>query len=356
MNPSDLKELENAYVTEMKRRGYDPKAWEQSIGNQSLPEEQKNVPEASSKSQCAIGDATEIIVRDETASSTCLIIGLEGINVYSTGTDGQERLLYDTGSTVDITNEKKDLIPGTIQDLRQGRPYLIMTGGGPVRAIAAGSTIYALTGPKGERKELRISFVLLVPSFPLRIVSGHRHYLRGGYIDHDSLVSPRGEVISTFNVSKRTFLLWLYGSPEPQLVSKDSHDVHTTREITELTSTLDSAMVNGRVFATTEVQRKLTLWHRRLCHPSTERLIWTIKWTTGIDLEPNEVEYLPCYSCDRAKAQKTISRDPQERATYPGEITWGDLGELKPISNSLIVQKTKLEKQSSIICDISVCA
>ncbi|RYP10891.1 hypothetical protein DL764_000327 [Monosporascus ibericus] len=78
--------------------------------------------------------------------------------------------------------------------------------------------------------------------------------------------------------------------------------------------------------------KKLILWHRRLCHPSTERLIWTIKRSTGIDIDPEDVESLPCTAYDEGKIRKIPSTDPQRRGLYVGEIIWCDVGSVKPVS------------------------
>lgn len=78
--------------------------------------------------------------------------------------------------------------------------------------------------------------------------------------------------------------------------------------------------------------KQLTLWHRRLCHPSAERLKWTIQRTSGIDLELNLIVQLPCLACNQAKSLKIPSTEAQKRAEYAREIIWCDLGSIKPVS------------------------
>lgn len=89
---------------------------------------------------------------------------------------------------------------------------------------------------------------------------------------------------------------------------------------------------DGRVAMSEDTMKKIILWHRRLCHPSTERLIWTIKRSCDIDLKPEDVEALPCTACDMAKMKKFSSKDAQERSTYVGEIIWCDVGMIQPVS------------------------
>jgi len=88
----------------------------------------------------------------------------------------------------------------------------------------------------------------------------------------------------------------------------------------------------GSTFLSDELMKKLILWHRRLGHPSVERLKWTIKFTTGIDLREMDVENLPCWACDRTKIQRIDSNDAPQPATYVGEAIWIDMGELTPVS------------------------
>lgn len=103
-------------------------------------------------------------------------------------------------------------------------------------------------------------------------------------------------------------------------------------DVDALSNLLNASMQHGRVLITEKITKELIKWHRRLCHPSTERLRETVKTTTGTDLDPKDVQFLPCYACDQAKTMKHASREPQRRADYPGEILWCDLGEMKPIS------------------------
>ncbi|KAI1818867.1 hypothetical protein F4861DRAFT_544673, partial [Xylaria intraflava] len=56
---------------------------------------------------------------------------------YST-TPPQSRLLFDSGSTVDITNEETDFLKGSVMIIPANQPLKIMTGGGPVVATKVG--------------------------------------------------------------------------------------------------------------------------------------------------------------------------------------------------------------------------
>ncbi|KAI0999117.1 hypothetical protein K3495_g9081 [Podosphaera aphanis] len=81
-----------------------------------------------------------------------------------------------------------------------------------------------------------------------------------------------------------------------------------------------------------DLMQRLILWHRRLCHPSAERLKWTIKNTVGIDLQPSQVESLPCEACDMGKSLKLTTFDRRPRMKNVGEGWHCDVGTLSPVT------------------------
>ncbi|KAI1822487.1 hypothetical protein F4861DRAFT_540978 [Xylaria intraflava] len=194
-------ELMKKHEQEMMQRGYTTfRKWEQD--GQLLAKEEVIEEHHSTH------DSPEVA-----PSTTYHLISLESFSMSADKT----RILFDTGSTVDITNDDQDFVPGMIQDLTKGKAVLIRTGNGNVQATKAGHVVHQLRGVNGERNELRVSFVLYIKDFPIKIVSGHRHYLRDGYIDHNVLVGSNGRPIAEFNPSRRSFFLWPYGEPEPAL-------------------------------------------------------------------------------------------------------------------------------------------
>ncbi|RYP05916.1 hypothetical protein DL765_009679 [Monosporascus sp. GIB2] len=202
------------------------------------------------------------------------------LHVHSSMEDDRDKLLWDSGANVNITNSIGDFERDSILDIRS-KGIHIMTGGGPVAATSIGTVKWPLRGPHGENNEVTVKYTLHISDFPLKVFSGEIFYRRGGYLDRNTLGYELGGPFG----------------------EKDGGDLAN-----DLRDALVRASRHGRVFMTDEVMKKIILWHRRLCHPSTERLIWTIKRSTGIDL------------------------DPAMRATYVGEIIWCDVGAVKPVS------------------------
>ena len=97
-------------------------------------------------------------------------------------------------------------------------------------------------------------------------------------------------------------------------------------------SAYKASFVNGVFKMSDDVMRRLILWHRRLCHPSADRLRWTIKNTVGIDMQASDVDTLPCEACDMGKSVKFKTTARRSRMTYVGEGWHCDVGTLNPTS------------------------
>ncbi|RYP70033.1 hypothetical protein DL771_005724 [Monosporascus sp. 5C6A] len=248
-------------------------------------------------------ERTEATTVETPEATKAVVVGsaMVLLRVHSSMEDDREKLLWDSGANVNITNNIRDFERNSVMDIRS-KGIQILTGGGPVVATSVGTVKWPLRGPRGEKNEITVKYTLCIDTFPLKIFSGEMYYRRGGYLNKNTLGYGLGEVFG-----------------------EDGDDLG-------LKQALVSAFKNGKVFMTEEVMKKIILWHRRLCHPSTERLIWTIKRSTGIDLDPNEVEGLPCTACDEGKIRKIPSIDPQRRVTFVGEIIWCDVGSVKPVS------------------------
>ncbi|RYP16758.1 hypothetical protein DL765_004935 [Monosporascus sp. GIB2] len=241
-------------------------------------------PQAIKRPEVTKADCVKPQVADCPKATKATVMGSAMLlHVHSSMENDRDKLLWDLGANVNITNNIGDFERDSILDIRS-KGIHIMTGGGPVAATSIGIVKWPLRGPHGENNEVTVKYTLHISDFPLK-----------GY----GLGGPFGE--------------------------KDSG-------ASDLRVTLLGALRDGKVFMTDEVMKKIILWHRRLCHPSTKRLIWTIKRFTGIDLDPSDVKSLPCTACDEGKIRKIPSTNPQRRATYVGEIIWCDVGAVKPVS------------------------
>jgi hypothetical protein len=131
--------------------------------------------------------------------------------------NGQRRppLLFDTGSDVNITPHADDFQDGTVMDI-SNRQFRVNTGGGPVYAQRIGQSKEMLVGADGEKVPVIMAKTLYIKDFPVKIMSGERWYLTGGFIQRNNLMNKLGKVVTTINVPRRGFHLWRHGDPEPQ--------------------------------------------------------------------------------------------------------------------------------------------
>ncbi|KHJ31339.1 hypothetical protein EV44_g3345 [Erysiphe necator] len=234
-----------------------------------------------------------------------------------------DRWLYDTGADVDATNCRENLIPGTIVEIKPGQ-FPVQTGNGMVHAECMGEVLLSLMGAKGERKTLHLKHVLYIKELPHNLVSGERFYKRGGRQEGNRLINFDGTTLTYIDVERRGFFLWLHGCPEPlkslstsvtTQVLEDENKNSSLKKKFELAENQEfqaeyKSCVKGGVFKMSdEIMRRLILWHRRLCHPSADRLKWTIMHTVGIDLDVSDVKSLPCEACDMGKSLKYTTKN-----------------------------------------------
>ena len=260
--------------------------------------------------------------------------------------DVKSRWLFDTGADIDATNNRQHFKQDTIVELKP-KQFPIQTGNGVVYAESVGEVWLPLQGPNASKTVMKLMYVVYLRVFPLNIVSGERFYRSGGQLNGNRIISPTGAVLSFINTERRGFFLWLFNNPEPLKLLKPKKIVHyvtdqkssekeglisNTPENLSLKSAYDACWNKGIFQMSEDVMRKLVLWHRRLCHPSTERLRWTIQNTVGIDLRTEDVKNLPCEACDMGKSVKHTTKERKPRMENVGEGWHCDVGTLNPIS------------------------
>jgi hypothetical protein len=76
--------------------------------------------------------------------------------------------------------------------------------------------------------------------------------------------------------------------------------------------------------------KQLILWHRRLCHPSAERMRWIIQRTTGINFEARLVMSLLYTARNLAKSTKVPLKNAQIRVNGIKMQIWYNLDLIKP--------------------------
>ncbi|KHJ34176.1 hypothetical protein EV44_g3800 [Erysiphe necator] len=312
--PQNFEDLVDLYDREMARRSVD-------TASQELPEIESPVG--------SINIAQQILSTSSLSSTT-------------------DKWLFDTGADIDATNRRINLVPEKIVDLRP-KQFPVQTGSGIVFAECVGEVLLPLKGIKSERTVIRLKYVVCLKSLPLNIISGERFYRRGGYIDRNRIVNPEGRTITHIDTERRRFFLWLHGRPEPLKsvgphkpvthhmsskleVFKKSKSTTNNAEDQEFKVAYNACYTNGIFKMSDDVTRRLIHWHRRLCHPSADRLKWTIKDTIDIDLDPSDVKSLPCEACDMGKSVKFTTSSRRQRMENVGEEWHCDVGSLSPMS------------------------
>jgi hypothetical protein len=124
--------------------------------------------------------------------------------IFAGRTPESERLLWDSGADVDVTNSMSDFVKGTVVDITE-RNYKINTGGGPVIATRMGTLHWKLLN-KDKVTDIQVKFGLLIPGFPLKIISGVHWYKGGGRLQGTSLTF-QGKEVAQIDIETREFFL-----------------------------------------------------------------------------------------------------------------------------------------------------
>lgn len=219
----------------------------------------------------------------------------------------RDRWLFDTGADIHTINDAKWYKEGFYTKTTHN--IAVSTGGGMCYPTHIGKAELSLVGADKKKKTLLLSYVVLIPKFPLNIFSGEKFYQMGGYLNKDRVTDPSGDVVAIIDVKKRGFHLHLFGSSD--------------------TAKNNGGKVPGVMMTAVEEQQ---LWHRRLGHPSLERLRKTIELTDGIPLDPKTLTDVPCEACDLGLNYKIRSKDVQARETVPGRGLHIDVGMIRPES------------------------
>lgn len=89
---------------------------------------------------------------------------------------------------------------------------------------------------------------------------------------------------------------------------------------------------NGIFEISDEIMKRFIIWHRLLCHPTVDRLRWTFKNATGINLNTSDVRSLPCEACDMGKSIKYATNERRPRISNVGERWHCYVDNISPIS------------------------
>ncbi|RYP56584.1 hypothetical protein DL771_011763 [Monosporascus sp. 5C6A] len=166
--------------------------------------------------ECTVATAVERaeVTAVEATEAVVMESAMVLLHVHSFMEDDRDKLLWDLGANVNITNNIRDFERNSVLDIRS-KGIQILIGGGPVVATSIGTMKWPLRGPRKEKNEITVKYTLCIDTFPLKVFSGKMYYRRGGYLNKNTLVNPDGSQLTTINVIRRGFFLWLHGKPEP---------------------------------------------------------------------------------------------------------------------------------------------
>ena len=123
-------------------------------------------------------------------------------------------LLYDTGSTDYIINDRKWFVEF---DSDKGKLPVLITGGGPVTPQGRGKALFRVKAEpnKGYYITLTLQNALYLPNLDINIVSGQKHYKAGGVLIKETLYGTDKKPYGALNVKKYGFFLIIEGKKPP---------------------------------------------------------------------------------------------------------------------------------------------
>src|SRR6266699_3391908 len=120
-------------------------------------------------------------------------------------------LLYDTGTTDHIVNDRKwfrdDYAPN------RGQLRTLKTGGGPVVPKGSGTAVFTVLSQINPPKFREVVFedALYLPDIDVNLFSGLEHYKAEGYLEKNRLYTPQQRTIAILNIVKTGFFVPLKG-------------------------------------------------------------------------------------------------------------------------------------------------
>ena len=121
-----------------------------------------------------------------------------------------DALLYDTGSTNHIINNRKWFVEF---NFNKGKLPVLITGGGPITPQGRGKALFRVKAElnKGYYITLTLQNALYLPNLDINIVLGQKHYRAGGVLIKETLYGTDKEPCGTLNVKKYGFFLIIKG-------------------------------------------------------------------------------------------------------------------------------------------------
>ena len=177
------------------------------------------------------------------------------------------------------------------------------------------------------------------PGCPINLVGGEKLRKQGGWIERDVIKLSNGTPIARTEAKSYRILLAKESLEMALTCRQDKQDIIpediTVEDKTVEDKTVEDKTQEGSILPIEgpeqghdQGDQKERIWHARLGHPSQKRMQKTIEYTTGIDLEKQEVSKEACEACDMRRSLAYRSKDPRERAKSALDLIHGDTFQL----------------------------
>src|SRR6266566_10050220 len=165
-----------------------------------------------SKSSCSIGStSSKDSAEDSETEGGYLAAFIKSKRPLKQSPNRPDLLLYDTGTTDHIVNNKKwfkdDYTPN------RGQLKTLKTGGGPVIPKGNSTAVFTVLSQINPLKYHKVIFkdALYFLDIDVNLFSGLKHYKSGGYLEKNRLCTFQGGIIARLNIVKTGFFISLKG-------------------------------------------------------------------------------------------------------------------------------------------------
>jgi hypothetical protein len=233
-----------------------------------------------------------MILEDEVSIET-----METCRASLDNVNAHMKWLFDTGSSVHICNNRS-----LFSELQSAARTVLITGGGKVFPSGRGTVEVAFVNKWQEEVTINLKDTLLIPEFPVNVMSGLRLYKNGGWIDGNDLYDPTGDLVAHLYIGSNG----LYVNSRETVLSEHAVQRHQPEP--------QNYTISSTQCLNTD------LWHRRLGHINPYQVSQTAKITKGMfcDKRHNHKPFNYCLACDVSKALRWSPRNKRRRAKKAG--------------------------------------
>ncbi|KAI1007633.1 hypothetical protein K3495_g594 [Podosphaera aphanis] len=211
--------------------------------------------------------------------------------------------LYDTGKSVHCTPVRDDFVEYRKFSKHDMNMYPLMNANGIIRPVGIGKCIFSATTSNNIVNKIELLNVLHFPSLPMRLLSGQKCLMHGGYI------GKNGEIYKNYGFKffklDKKMMVW----------------------VTE--SLKKPAILMPVLSARNET---VNIWHKRSAHISLQNLQKTQNIVKDLPIHEVKGELSPrvCESCELSKSHRTSRKYVESCAIKALERVHVDLVQIKP--------------------------